>query len=128
MLEVVIAIVVLAACVLPAANALRASVQAPSANARAAHNLECVETLMETVMATPYDVLYALANNNGPAAYPIPTDASCPARQVTIMQYGNDTTKTIGPGGTSPYLLYVSVALANAADGNPFTLTSLVTR
>jgi hypothetical protein len=83
---------------------------------------------METVLAEPYSRLLSLATNTGAAAYRIPDDPGCPARQVLIARYGNDSTRKIGPGGNSDNLLYVSVALKNAADGNPYTLTTLVAR
>jgi prepilin-type N-terminal cleavage/methylation domain-containing protein len=126
LLEVVIAMVLIAACLLPAAAALRDTVRAPGEMAAAARNLDCVSSLMETVLAEPYGRLLSLATDAGPAAYPIPVDTGCPPRAVTIARYGVDSTRKVGPGGTSNNLLYVSVGLANAADGNPFTLTTLV--
>lgn len=117
----------LAVCLVPAANALRGAVQAPGASAAAAHNLDCVVTLMETVLAEPYARLQSLATSSGVANYPS-DDPNCPARSVTIWRYGNNNTGKIGPGGNGDYLLYVSVALKNPADGNPYTLTTLVAR
>jgi type II secretory pathway pseudopilin PulG len=128
LVEALLALSLLAVCLIPAANALRGSLQAPGVSADAARKLDCVATLMDTVLAEPYARLLSLATNNGAAAYPIPDDPACPARKVTIARYGNNSTGKIGPGGTGDHLLYVSVALANAADGNPFTLTTLVTR
>lgn len=129
LLEGLFALLLLGVCLIPATYALRDAVAAPAGNALAARNLDCVGTLMETVLATPYDQLFALATSNGPSAYPVPVDPNCPARQVTIQRYGNDGNRQLGPSATpSAYLLYVSVALANASDGNPFTLTTLVAR
>lgn len=126
LLEVTIALVLLGACLIPAANALRSAVGAPAVAAGAAHRLDCVSSLMETVLAEPYSHLLPVAK--GKATYPIPVDATCPTRQVTIALYGNNTTGKIGPGTTDEDLLYVSVALANASDGNLYTLTSLMAR
>jgi type II secretory pathway pseudopilin PulG len=126
LLEVVFAMILLATCLLPAAAALSAAVRAPAEMAQAARNLDCVGTLMETVLAEPYGRLLSLATEAGPAAYPVPDEAGCPARAVTIRRYGNDATQKTGFGATGSTLLYVSVGLANAADGNPFTLTTLV--
>ena len=127
MVEALLAISLLAICLVPAANALRGAVQAPAVGAGAAHNLECVSTLMETVLAEPYARLQSLATSSGVANYPS-DDPNCPARSVTIWRYGNDNTGKIGAGGTSNFLLYVSVALKTPADGNPYTLTTLVAR
>lgn len=126
LLEVVIAMVLIAACLLPAATALQNTVRVPGEMAAASRNLDCVSSLMETVLAEPYGRLLSLATDAGPAAYPIPAVPACPPRTVTIARYGVDSTQKIGPGGTSNNLLVVSVGLANAADGTPFTLTTLV--
>jgi prepilin-type N-terminal cleavage/methylation domain-containing protein len=125
LMEVIVAMVLIAACLLPAAAALRDTIRAPGEMSAAARNLDCVSSLMETVLAEPYARLLSLASASGPSAYPVPVDG-CPPRTVTIARYGVDSTQKIGPGGTSNNLLYVSVGLANAADGNPFTLTTLV--
>lgn len=126
LLEVIFAMILLAVCLLPAAAAMRDAMRRPADLADAARKLDCVGALMETVLAEPYGRLLSLATSAGPAAYPIPPDAGCPPRAVTIARYGNDATQKIGPGATGSTLLYVSVGLANAADGNPFTLSTLV--
>ena len=128
LLEALLALFLLTGCLLPAADALRGAVQAPAVSAGAARKLDCVGALMDTVLAEPYARLLSLATDNGPAAYPVPDDPACPARKVTIARYGTESTRKIGPGGTSDYLLFVSVGLADAADGNPYTLTTLVAR
>lgn len=125
LLEVLCATILLAACLVPAVNALRGAVRAPVDSAAAARNLDCVSALMETVLAEPYDRLLAVATS--PNDYPDPGAANCPARKVVITRYGNESNRKIA-AGNSNYLLYVSVGLANAADGNPFTLTTLVAR
>ncbi|WP_036168251.1 type II secretion system protein [Massilia sp. 9096] len=126
--EALLAILLLGTCLIPASYALRDALHGPADNAAAARNLDCVTNLMETVLASPYSMLYGLATSDGASAYPIPNETGCPARQVKIQLYGNAVTKVIGPGGTSPYLLYVSVSLADPADGNPYTLSTLVAR
>lgn len=128
LIEALFAMLLLGTCLIPATYALRNALRGPGDNTLAARNLDCVTSLMETVLATPFDGLLALATTNATSAYPVPNDPNCPARQVTIQRYGVDSNKKIGPGGTSNFLLYVSVGLANAADGNPYTLTTLVAR
>jgi type II secretory pathway pseudopilin PulG len=125
LVEALLAMALLAACLVPAAYALRDAVRAPGDNAMAAHNLDCVGNQMETMLAMPYSSLYTLANGSG---YTPPADPNCPLLQVKLQLYGNDITKNVGPGGTSRYLVYVSVALLKPDGGNPYTLTTLVSR
>jgi type II secretory pathway pseudopilin PulG len=128
LLEAVIAMLLLAVCLLPAANALRDAVAAPAVGATAARNLDCVSSLMETVLAEPYNRLLSLATTADASAYPVAPDPACPARTVRIARYGTNGNRRIGPGAPDDYLLYVSVGLADPADGNPFTLVTLVSR
>lgn len=128
LLEAVIAMLLLAVCLLPAASALRDAAGAPAVAASAARNLDCVSSLMETVLAEPYNRLLSLATPGDASAYPVAPDPACPARTVRIARYGTNGNRKIGPGATDDYLLYVSVALADPADGNPYTLVTLVSR
>jgi len=128
LLEALLALMLLAICLVPAASALRGAVQAPAVATASVRNLDCVSTLMETVLAESYARLLSYATSNAASAYPVPNDPNCPARTVQIARYGNESTRRIGPGGTSDYLLMVSVGLSNAADGNPYTLSTLVAR
>lgn len=123
LLEVLCATILLALCLVPAVNALSGAVRAPADSAAAARNLDCVSSLMETVLAEPYVRLLAAASTG----YPDPGAAGCPARKVVITRYGIESGRKIA-AGNSDHLLSVSVGLANAADGNPFTLTTLVAR
>jgi hypothetical protein len=127
--EAVLALLLLATCLIPAAYALRDAVHAPGDATQFARNLDCVTALMETEIATPHPNLRSQAKTDGSATQlSIDADANCPARQVTLQLYGSTVNKKIGPGGNNPYLLYVSVSLADPADGNPFTLTTLVSQ
>jgi type II secretory pathway pseudopilin PulG len=125
LLEALLAMALLAACVIPATYALRDAVRAPGDNAVAARNLDCVSNLMETMLAMPYSTLYTKASGPG---YTPAADPNCPPLQVTLQLYGNEATKKVGPGGTSRYLVYVSVSLSKPEDGNPYTLATLVSR
>ena len=128
LLEAVIAMMLLAVCLLPAASALRDAAAAPSVAAGAARTLDCVSSLMETVLAEPYNRLLSLATTGDASAYPVAPDPTCPARTVRIARYGTNSTRAIGPGAPDDFLLYVSVALADPAAGNPYTLVTLVSR
>jgi prepilin-type N-terminal cleavage/methylation domain-containing protein len=125
LLEALIAMMLLAVCLLPAANALRNAVTAPTVSATAARNLDCVGSRMETVLTEPYTRLLAQVSTS---KYSLPADDDCPARTVRIERYGKTSTRTFGFDTTDDHLLFISVGLTDPADGNPFTLTTLVSR
>jgi len=125
LLEALFALLLLAVCLLPAANALRSAMAAPDAAATAARNLDCVSSRMETVLAEPYTRMLSQAGMK--PGYSTPAAAGCPALTVRVERYGRTSNRSFGFGAPDDYLLFVSVALANA-DGNPFTLTTLVSR
>lgn len=127
LLEVVCALLLLAVCLLPAATALQSATAAPAAAAAAAHNLDCVSSLMETVLSEPYTRLLSMATNTNKSAYPLPDDG-CPARAVRIQRYGKTSTRSFGFNTTDDDLLFVSVALDDPSNGNPYALTTLVSR
>jgi hypothetical protein len=130
LVEAVVALFLLSACLIPAANALRSGLAAPGATALANRDLDCVSARMETVLAEPYDRLLAAARGIGTPspAYSTPAGAACPAVSVIIARYGNDATYTLGTAGADDNLLYVRARLADAGAGNGFPLTTLVAR
>jgi len=134
LLEAVFALLLLSVCLIPAANALRGAVNVPADSALAARELDCVSTLMDTVLAEHYaDLLSAAGAPDAPSAYSTPggnrapaMPAHCPALTVTITRYGVDSTRRIGLGGTGEHLLRVTTALAAPAGRWP--MTTLVAR
>ena len=125
LLEALFALLLLAVCLLPAANALRGAVAAPDAAATAERNLDCVSSRMETVLADSYTRMLSQAGTSG---YSTLAAAGCPALAVRVERYGRISNRSFGFGAPDDYLLFVSVALDQPADGNPFTLTTLVSR
>lgn len=127
--EAVLALLLLAVCLVPASEALRDAVaHSPAADA-AARDLDCVSSRMETVLAEPYQRLLASAGNaTTPSSHSTAADGECPAVAVYIARYGEDKSGTIGPGGDGEHLLYVGAELADANAGNRFPLATLVTR
>ena len=125
LLEALIAMMLLSVCLLPAANALRNAVAAPTVAASAARNLDCVSSRMETMLTESYTRLLAQAST---ANYSLPADKDCPARTVRIERYGRISNRAFGFGASDDQLLFISVELSDPADGNPFTLTTLVSR
>ena len=134
LIEALLALLLLSVCLIPAANALRGAVNVPADSALAARELDCVSSLMETLLAEPYvDLLAAAGAPDEPSRYSTPdgasapvTAAACPPMTVTITRYGIDSTRKIGVGGTGAHLLRVSTALG-APDGR-FPLTTRVAR
>lgn len=128
LVEIVAAMVLLAACLVPAANALRAGLAVPEVAADAGSRLGCVKAVMEEVMAESYVKLYAAARARTVAtSYSRAQTSTCPAIAVYLTSY-NATTAAFYAGGTDTDLLYVRVRLADAALGTAgaYTLTSLV--
>jgi hypothetical protein len=137
LLEAVFALLLLSVCLIPAANALRGAINVPADSALAARELDCVSTLMDTVLAEHYsDLLSAAGAPDAPSVYSTPGGVRapampdhCPALTVTITRYGVDSTRRIGlggTGGTGEHLLRVTTALAAPAGRWP--LTTLVAR
>lgn len=129
LLEAVFALLLLAVCLVPAAQALRAGIAAPVATVQASRDLDCVSGQMETVLSYPYDRLLGAAGAiDKPSSYSAVATVNCPAVSVFIARYGIDATRRVGPGGTSNYLLYVGAQVADAPTRQAFPLTTLVAR
>ncbi len=90
-IEVVLAVLLLAVCLVPAMDAVRDSFAAPQIAQSVAAAQQCVKNHMEKVIAEPYQNLLneapasVVAQNS--ALYSLPADANCPARTVVIMHY-----------------------------------------
>jgi len=128
LIEVTVAVVLLAVCLVPAANAIRGSLAMPAIAAEADARLTCVKAAMEGVMAESYFKLLAAARARTVAtAYSTPAAGNCPAINVYATSY-NPNTSPYYFNGTDTGLLYVQVRLADPALGAAaaYTLTSLV--
>ncbi|TWI69754.1 hypothetical protein IP91_00827 [Pseudoduganella lurida] len=128
LLEAVFALLLLSVFLVPAADALRGAIAAPGDTATAARDLDCVSGLMETVVAEPYDRLFAAAGNIAiPSSYSTIATAACPPLSVFIARYGRNANGTLGTANASDYLLYVGVRVADA-NAAGFPLATLVAR
>jgi len=128
LVEIVVAVMLLAVCLVPAANALRGSLAMPAIAADADTRLACVKSVMEGVMAESYVKLLAAARASTVATtYSSAQTAGCPAIAVYVTSCRPGTSSYFYPG-TDTDLLYVRVRLADAALGSAaaYTLTSLV--
>lgn len=139
-IEVMLALVLLALCALPAADAISTGLRAAEAGARQARDLRCNKNRMETLLAETYDDLWrslggAAAYDPGKpsATYSLAADAGpdgeCGLRQVYIAKYvhpyGNTTGQVLMAGdATEDTLLLVTVS---GPDGN-YPLVTLVDR
>lgn len=136
-----VAVLVLAICAVPMGEAIRNGVNASSIAAAKARELRCIKNTMETVLAEPYQSLYAAAagkdqpaNFAMPATFAAPADGSCDlAPLVSIARYefedgGAEVWLDGNPSATGAQLesplLYITVAAAN--DG--YSFTTLVAR
>jgi Tfp pilus assembly protein PilV len=127
-IEVLIAVLLLALCALPAANAVRNGLNAADAAPARAKALRCMRDKMESVLAEPYENLLAAQNGNQPTTkYSEGADNDCAERSVYIDVYlRSDTSDT----GNSTALLRVDVIsppppqtnkVIPAETGYPFT-------
>lgn len=140
-LEIIVAVMVLAICAVPMLDAIRNGVSASSIASAKARELRCIKNTMETVLAEPYQSLYAAAaGRDQPAVFPMPATFSAPADgscdappRISIARYefedgGTEVWLDGNPGATSAQLesplLYVTVAAANGG----YAFTTLVAR
>lgn len=132
-IEVMVALVLLAICALPAADAIRSALRATEAGTVQARELRCLKNRMENVVAESYDDLWkAVEGQNTPSSYSLPADAGpngeCGVRNVYISKYVHH----FGAAGqvleadnlAEDTLLLVTVSGA----GGSYPLTTLVDR
>jgi prepilin-type N-terminal cleavage/methylation domain-containing protein len=132
LVEVMVAVAILAICVLPLAEALRNGLAAPSVAAGKARELRCMKDTMETVLAQPYYLLAgAAAGKDTASTYSLPQDATCPLRNVFIAKYEDEYSKdpvfldaSAGAARLDAALLYITVS--SPASG--YSFTTLVAR
>ena len=87
-IEVLVAVLLLALCALPAANAVKNGLNAADAAPKRAAALRCMRDKMEAVLAEPYANLLAARSDTQPTTrYSQNKDSSCVARQVYIDVY-----------------------------------------
>lgn len=87
-IEVLIAVLLLALCALPAANAVKNGLNAADAAPKRAIALRCMRDKMEAVLARPYIELLAAQKGNQPVnAYSQAKGGGCVERQVYIDVY-----------------------------------------
>lgn len=128
-----VAVVLLAICAVPMADAIRNGIAASAIGVDKARELRCMKNTMETVLAEPYPTLWTAARGKDtPAAYTLPADASCTdiARQVTIALYEHAAGRSpvfLAPGAAANQresaLLHVTVA-----SDKGYSFTTLVAR
>lgn len=133
-IEIMVAVVLLAICAVPMAEAVRNGLLASTAAVDSARELRCTKALMETVLSQPFQMLSAAARNRGEAAgYVLPDDPACSgvARTVAIHWYEREAGKDevflasdADPRRLEDAMLHVTVA----SHGGRFSFTRLVTR
>ncbi|MCC2954871.1 hypothetical protein LK542_04485 [Massilia sp. IC2-477] len=91
-IEVMVALVLLAICAVPAAEAIRSGLRAAAAGTEHARELRCVKSRMEVVLAESFEDLWKeVKGKNDPSSYSLPADAGpdgeCGVRNVYISKY-----------------------------------------
>jgi len=86
-IEVMVAVLLLALCALPAANAIKTGLTAADAVPSKAAARRCMRDKMEAVLAEPYANLLAARNGKLPTTYSEGAANGCVARSVYIDVY-----------------------------------------
>jgi Tfp pilus assembly protein PilV len=122
-IEVLVAVLLLALCTLPAANAVRNGLNAADAAPKRAAALRCMRDRMEAVLAEPYDKLLAAQNGKQPATKYSDEVAvgGCVVRKVYIDVY-RKSDKVSEETASSTALLRVDVV----SPGTSYSFTTLV--
>jgi Tfp pilus assembly protein PilV len=116
---VLIAVLLLALCALPAANAIQNGLAAADAAPTRAKALRCMRDKMETVLAEPYDNLLAAQSGNQKTSYSENAGNGCPERKVYIDVYKQDG---FGVTASATALLRVDVVSPDTS----YSFTTLV--
>jgi prepilin-type N-terminal cleavage/methylation domain-containing protein len=132
--EIMVALVLLAICIMPMGEAIRNGLRASTFGVDKARELRCMRHTMETVLAEPFQKLSLAARNRGtPSGYPLAPDAVCAgiARTVSINWYEREAGKgevflasDADPRRLEDAMLYVTVS---SGEGG-YAFTRLVTR
>jgi Tfp pilus assembly protein PilV len=132
--EVLVAALLLALCVMPAASAVKNALAAPDLAQAKMRELRCMQAAMETVLAQPYIDLWNGARGTQQAtAYSQPADANCMQRDVYITKYQalNGKAPVFLPypdTDTEQHLEDVLLYVTVSSPDSPYTFTTLVAR
>ncbi len=129
---VLVAIVLLAVCAAPAADAVRNASAATAVSGVQLRALLCLKSRMETVAAEPYQKLLNAAAGTATAAQPysLPEDSLCPERKVYIARVSVDVEGAATYPATDTGLLQLVVALPDPSGAAPaqMSLATMVLR
>lgn len=127
-IEVTVALLLLAICLVPAMEAVRNATRAPLVAQQTGQALACLKTRMEAVAGEPYQLLLnAAGTQTAPSSYSLAADIDgCPVRDVFIARYDPDASPNFTSADTG--LLYIAVSTRGASGASPMTLTTLVAR
>jgi type II secretory pathway pseudopilin PulG len=125
-IEVLLAMILLAVCLVPAMDAVRNASAAPQVSLNGAAALACLKARMEEVAAEPYQNLLESYLSARPS-YSLAKDVPCPfQRDVFISPYDPDGSPPFRSADTG--LLYVSVSTPASDWASAMSLTTLVAR
>ena len=132
LVEALVALLVLALCAAPLAEAIRNGIDASTIGAAKARELRCIRNQMETVLAEPYQNLWDAARGRDlPSSYSQPVDAACVAREVYIARYeheynGSPVFLDAGASASRQEAALLYVTVSSPASG--YSFTTLVAR
>ena len=134
LVEIMIAVVLLAICAVPMGDAISSGLRASTAGVNRGRELRCMRLTMETVLAEPFQKLTNAARDPGQVSGYVPPAADvCTgiARTVSIYWYEREAGKAevflpsdAAPTRLEDAMLYVTVASV----GGTYSFTRLVTR
>jgi hypothetical protein len=129
--EILVAVLLLALCAVPATEAIRTGVGAADIGPTRMQELRCMKTKMESVLAQPYQNLASAAVGQWPTlipgeGYSEPKGGGCPRRDVYIVKVRRPYNSAGFSDGNADELamLYVSVSSPDTS----YAFTTLVTR
>lgn len=125
--EVMVAALMLALVAVPAADAIKNSLDANRVSATKAAELRCVRNRMETVLAEPYMSLNQAAGTDG---YSLPSDANCGALTVTIARKLFDGAKLtdLATGASDEQVSTALLTVQVTLDNSDYTFSTVVAR
>lgn len=136
LVEIMVAVVLLALCAVPAADAIKNGLDASTVAGDKGRELRCMRNLMESALAQPYQKLSSAALGPAtPSVFSLARDSACPlTREVYISKYEHEYGKLPmflpQPGvprteeQLNTALLYITVS----SPDTHYTFTTLVAR
>lgn len=130
--EIMVAVVLLAVCAVPMADAISKGLLAADVGVAKARELRCMKNTMETILAQPHQTLWGAALKDRAASYVLPADAACAdvVRKLTISLYEHEANKApvFLPAGTALERARSAMLHVALSTNTGYGFTTLVSR